>query len=140
MRLSLSLRGDYAVRAMVALATLDGQGPVSARRIADRMAIPGRFLPHVLADLSRGGLVVGRPGRGGGYRLARAATAIDLLSILDAADDRTADPRCVLRGGPCAPDGRCAVHDAVADATRAMRTSLAGTSLAELANRAAGED
>src|SRR6185436_18814191 len=88
MRLTLSLRADYAVRAMVSLAALESPAPVSARSLSDRMAIPTRFLPHVLSDLGRAGLVIGTPGRKGGYRLARAADAIDLPSIVDAADTR----------------------------------------------------
>jgi Rrf2 family protein len=135
MRLTLSLRADYAVRSMVALAALESSVPVSARVLSDRMTIPVRFLPHVLSDLSRAGLVVGTPGRNGGYRLARQATAIDLMSIVDAAEPRAGTPACVLRGGPCAPDGRCAVHDAFAAATEATRDSLRATTLAQVASR-----
>ncbi len=51
----LSLRGDYAVRAMLALAEHNGDGWLSAPRIAERMSIPARFLPHVLTDVSRAG-------------------------------------------------------------------------------------
>src|SRR5512146_3064218 len=133
MRLELTLRGDYAVRTMLALAILDGSHWVSARRIAERMEIPVRFLPHVLTDLVRAGLVVGMPGRTGGYRLAYAAEEIDLLRIVDAGEEKGETPRCVLRGGACSPEGRCAVHDAFSAATLAMRQQLAAASLAELA-------
>ena len=135
MRLTLSLRADYAVRAMVSLAAVESPLPVSARALSDRMAIPVRFLPHVLSDLSRAGLVLGTPGRNGGYRLARPAAAIDLLSIVDAAEPRSGPAICVLRGGPCAPDGRCAVHDAFTAASEATRASLRATTLAQVARR-----
>ena len=135
MRLTISLRADYAVRSMVALAALDSPVPVSARVLSDRMGIPVRFLPHVLSDLSRAGLVVGKPGRNGGYRLGRPATAIDLLAIVDAAEQWSGPTICVLRGGPCAPDGRCAVHDAFTAATEATRDSLRTTTLAQVATR-----
>ena len=62
MRLELTKRGDYAVRAMLALARGSGNGLLSARRISDAMGIPVRFLPQVLADLQRGGLVEAGPG------------------------------------------------------------------------------
>jgi len=135
MRLTLSLRADYAVRAMVSLAALESPAPVSARSLSDRMAIPTRFLPHVLADLGRAGLVIGTPGRNGGYRLARPAEAINLLSIVDAAETRPGPAICVLRGGPCAPDGRCAVHDAFVAAGEATRDTLRATTLAHVAKR-----
>ena len=135
MRVVLSFRGDYAVRAMLALASHDGVGWLSAPRIAERMGIPVRFLPHVLADLSRAGLVVGQPGRTGGYRLALPAREIDLLRIVEAVEDDKAPARCVLRGGPCGKDGRCAVHDAFSEATSAMRAELRRSRLDEVVRR-----
>jgi hypothetical protein len=96
MRIELTLRGDYAVRAALAITLLDDGRPVSARRIAERMDIPTRFLAHVLTDLVRAGIVVGTPGRKGGQRLA--ASPIDLLRAARSKDLQ----RCVLRGGPAA--------------------------------------
>ena len=132
-RLELTLRGDYAVRAALAITLLDDGHPVSARRIAEYMDIPGRFLPHVLTDLVRAGIVVGTAGRNGGYHLAEPAIDIDLLRIVDAVEERGDTPRCVLRGGACRVDGTCAVHDAFSAATNAMRRELAAANLADLA-------
>ena len=131
MRLTLSLRGDYAVRTMVALGREPFGSVLSATRIAERMDIPVRFLAHVLADLGRAGLVVGQTGRTGGYRLARPATKISLLQVVDAAERETG-ARCVLRGGPCDVAGHCAVHDVFWAATEAIRAELAATTLAEV--------
>ncbi len=135
MRVVLSLRGDYAVRAMLALASHNGDGWLSAPRIAERMSIPVRFLPHVLTDLSRAGLVIGHPGRTGGYRLANPATEINLLQIVEAVEGDGEPARCVLRGGPCGMDGRCAVHDSFAAATAVLQDTLRGSPLSELAKR-----
>ena len=135
LRVSLSLRGDYAVRSMLALGRAPEDSLLSAARIAREMSIPGRFVAHVLTDLVRAGLVVGRAGRAGGYRLGRPADEIDLLSIVDASRDWSEPPRCVLRGGPCDARGRCDVHDAFAAATEALRAELARTTLSELSRR-----
>jgi Rrf2 family protein len=132
-RLELTLRGDYAVRAALAITLLDDGKPVSARRIAERMDIPSRFLAHVLTDLVRAGIVVGTAGRNGGYRLAAPAAEIDLLQVVDAVEERGGPTRCVMRGGPCRYDGTCAVHDAFFAATAAMRRELAAAKLADLA-------
>lgn len=140
MRVSLSLRGDYAVRAMLALGAMDPGAPVSARRIGLQTGIPARFVAHVLGDLGRSGLVVGSPGRAGGYRLAAPAEQIDLLQIVDAVDGSDAAPRCVLRGGACDVNGRCVVHDTFAGATRALRAELRGATLAELITKQAGAE
>jgi Rrf2 family protein len=144
MRVTLSLRGDYAVRAMLALAERERDAAggdadlaplLSAGRIATQMRIPLRFVAHVLADLVRAGLVAGSPGRHGGYRLAHPAAEIDLLQVVDAAEPKGGPPRCVLRGIPCDPAGRCAVHDAFSGATAAVRAELARTTIAGLVKR-----
>jgi Rrf2 family protein len=132
MRLELSLRADYAVRASLAIALLGDEGPIPARRIAERMDIPVRFVGHVLADLVRAGIVVGTQGRNGGYRLAAPAGEIDLLRVVDAVEERGQATRCVLRGGACRVDGQCAVHDAFLAATTAMRAELRRANLADL--------
>jgi Rrf2 family protein len=108
---------------------------LSARRIATRMRIPLRFVAHVLSDLVRAGLVAGSPGRRGGYRLAHLAGEINLLQVVDAAEPLGGPPRCVLRGIPCDPAGRCAVHDAFSGATAAVRAELARTTIASLVER-----
>lgn len=133
MRLELSRRGDYAVRTMLALAAASSEPTlVSARRIAAQMSIPPRFLPHVLRDLVQAGLVEGRIGRSGGYRLAREPSRITLLEIVEAAEGNGGQPTCVLRGGPCRPDGRCAVHDPFAAARADVRGRLAATTLEDV--------
>jgi Rrf2 family transcriptional regulator, iron-sulfur cluster assembly transcription factor len=133
MRLELTKRGDYAVRAMLAIAAVKpGNGPVSARRIAEQMAIPARFLPHVLRDLVRAGLVEATTGRSGGYRLARSATDITLLEVVKAAEGEEAPRNCVLRGIPCRSDGTCAVHDVFDGARTSLLERLAATTLADV--------
>lgn len=132
MKLELTRRGDYAVRAMLALGQHAGDGWLSVPAVSAAMAIPERFLPRVMGDLVGAGLVVGRRGRTGGYRLARPPEQITLLDIIAAAEPEP-DPRtCILRGGPCGLDGRCAVHDAFGGAREAMLERLGATSLAEV--------
>ena len=133
MRLELTKRGDYAVRAMLALAG-DGDGPLSARRIAAEMAIPPRFLPQVMGDLVRAGLVEGVPGRSGGYRLSHPAAEISLLTIVEAIEGDSRRTSCVLRGGPCRGEGACAVHATFIAAEEGMIAALEGMTLAEVAD------
>jgi Rrf2 family protein len=131
-KLELTRRGDYAVRAMLALGQHSGDGWLSVPAVSAEMAIPERFLPRVMADLVDAGLVVGRRGRTGGYRLARPPDRITLLDIIAATEAEPDLRTCILRGGPCGLDGRCAVHDAFSGARRAMLERLGATSLAEV--------
>jgi len=129
MRLELTRQGDYGVRAMVALAGRSGTGWLSVPRISAQMAIPERILPKVMTELVRAGLVEGRIGRNGGYRLARPAASITLLDVISALEPEPDAHACVLRGGPCGLDGRCVVHDAFAGAREAMLRRLDTVSL-----------
>lgn len=133
MRLELTKRGDYAVRAMLALAGETTADWLSVRRISAGMAIPERFLPAVMTDLVRAGLVEGRPGRTGGYRLRRPADTISLLDVIDAVEPEPEARTCVLRGGPCGLDGRCAVHDAFSSARTSMVERLDEVTLDQVA-------
>ena len=133
-RLELTKRGDYAVRAMLALACGGGEQMLSAPRIAEEMVIPPRFLPQVMGDLVRAELVTSESGRAGGYRLARPASAISLLAIIEAIEGDSRRQTCVLRGGPCSTGGVCAVHAAFFAAQDALISELDSVSLADVAS------
>jgi Rrf2 family protein len=130
-RLELTRRGDYGVRVMLALAD-QAAAWTSARSIADAMAIPPRFVPHVMQDLVRAGLVETRIGRSGGYRLARPPARIGLLEVIEAIEGDSRRVTCVLRGVPCGRDGHCQVHEAFFEAQSALLVRLRGTTLADL--------
>ncbi len=139
MRLELTRRGDYAVRAMLALARaaeassiagIPPNGRLSAARIAAVEGIPPRILPSVMVRLVRAGLVTAETGRAGGYRLARRADQINLLDVIEAVEGDTRRRVCILRGGPCLANGQCVVHSTFFAAQEALRSSLAASTLA----------
>jgi Rrf2 family transcriptional regulator, iron-sulfur cluster assembly transcription factor len=132
--MELTKRGDYAVRAMLALARAEGNGLLSARRIAGAMAIPVRFLPQVLGDLQRAGLVEAAPGRSGGYRLTRPADDIALLEVIEAVEGESRRRTCVLRASPCGHNGHCDVHDVFFEAQERMLLTLGAATLASVAS------
>jgi Rrf2 family protein len=133
-RLELTHRADYAVRAMTALAAQRETGLLSVRRIAEAMSIPPRFLPQVMRDLAAAGLVQAQPGRRGGYRLTRPADQVTVLEVIEAAEGDTRRQTCVLRGGPCGRDGYCAVHPVFADAQEAVLRHLGEATFDSVAN------
>jgi len=72
---------EYALRAMACLSQHESQ-LISANQLAGWTKVPGNYLAKVLQELAAAGLVVGRRGVGGGYRLARDSKDITLLDIL----------------------------------------------------------
>lgn len=133
MEISLSHRGDYAVRAVLDLAAHYGTGLRKAREIAEDMRIPKNFLSLILADLVREGILDATAGRSGGYVLALPPHEISLLRIVEIADGEITLKQCLLRGIPCGSDGYCAAHDAWAAAQDALTARLASTNFATLA-------
>jgi Rrf2 family protein len=132
MRLELTHRGAYAIRAVLTLARSDGAEVVPARAIAKGTDIPVRFLPQVLGDLSRAGIVEARLGRAGGYRLARAAGAISVLDIIEATEGDARRQTCVLTGLRCGESDPCDVHAVFAEAQVAILDRLAATTVADV--------
>lgn len=130
MKIALGQRGDYAVRAVVALAAAGGRR--KAREIAAQMQIPQKFLPQILGSLIRAGLLTSVAGPNGGYSLARSAVAISLLEVIEAVEGPVGSEKCVLRGGPCHWNTRCAVHSSWSAAQEALVSKLRRTSLADL--------
>ena len=133
MRLELTRRGDYAVRAMIALAQAEpGDGRLSVRRIAAAMSIPVAFLPQVMHDLMAAGLVDAATGRTGGYRLSRPAADISVLEIIESVEGESRRTSCVLRGSPCGKDGLCDAHGVFFAAQEAMLDRLRAATLGDL--------
>ena len=67
----MSAKAEYAVRAMVQLATVDEGVLVKTDDLAKAQGIPPQFLVDILSDLRTDRLVRSHRGREGGYQLAR---------------------------------------------------------------------
>ncbi|HEX6868837.1 MAG TPA: Rrf2 family transcriptional regulator [Candidatus Limnocylindrales bacterium] len=117
MRFELTRRADYAVRSVMALARIPDGERRSVRSLAEEQNVPVRFLPQVMRDLVEAGIVEGTVGRSGGYRLARPASGISLLEVIEAIEGDGRRRQCVLRNAPCGLSGYCDVH-AVFDAAQ----------------------
>ena len=133
MDLSLTKRGQYVVRAAVALARAHDEGYLKTNEIAATMNLPGQYAPQVLTLLGNAGLTESRAGASGGHRLTRAPNEISLLDIVRAAEGEIDGSDCMLSGGLCGHGDVCALHQPWQNAQRALLTALASTSLESLA-------
>lgn len=132
MRLQLTKRTDYAIRACLYLAATGPESPDSSRRIAEVMDIPERFLPRVLAGLSAAGIVQAQIGRTGGYRLQRSPDQLSILELIEAIDGPSRSNACVLRQRACDATQPCAFHPVWEEAQTAFIDVLATTTLVDL--------
>ena len=82
MAVMISSRGRYALRVMTDLAGQPPERLVPLKEIAARQALSQKYLEAIMTALSKGGLVEGQHGKGGGYRLARRPEEYPLGEIL----------------------------------------------------------
>jgi len=130
----LTQKARYALRAMLHLAARDGSATVS--EIAEGEAIPRKFLELVMANLKSSGLVVGRRGPSGGYRLAKPADKISFADILRAIDGPLALAPCASQTAyrpcpDCASIETCRIRPALIAVRDTTALLLEGISLAE---------
>jgi Rrf2 family protein len=83
----LSRASSYALHAVEYMASQEAQDkPVPSHHIAKDRGIPERFLLKVLKPLVSAHLLRSVKGPHGGYRLARPATKITLLEVVEAVE------------------------------------------------------
>lgn len=138
MRLELTRRGDYAVRAVIALAR-HAPEVVGAARLAEETGIPRRFVAQVMAEVVRSGIADARLGRSGGYRLGRPADQVSVLDVVSVVEGDLVRRSCVLRNAPCGADGACDVHRVFVAAQEALLRELGGATIASLVRPATDE-
>jgi len=93
--MKLSLRGEYALRALLVLGLNFKQPVVRIKSISQQQNIPKRFLEQILNDLKSAGVVESKRGVAGGYRLARAPEEISLATVIRHLEGALAPVSCV---------------------------------------------
>ena len=130
----LTAKSEYGLLAVIDLAVSYGEGPVSAREIAERRDIPPRFLEQLFVSLRRGGVVSAVRGARGGFALTRDPGEITVLEVVEALEGALETSVCDSeRSSGCVRSGACAAAPIWAKATAALRDVFATTTLAELA-------
>lgn len=82
----VSAKSDYALRALIEIATNDEGEAVSAEELGKRQDIPRGFLQAILADLRRADIVMSQRGQAGGWRLARDPDSVTVADVIRAVD------------------------------------------------------
>jgi FeS assembly SUF system regulator len=122
---------DYATVVLTALAA-QPDAVLSAAGLAEQAGLEVPTVAKILKPLAQAGLVSGFRGINGGYRLARPASQITLIDIVEAMEGPLGMTECSLHAGNCGIEQSCGVranwrriNDVVADALR-------GVTLAEM--------
>jgi Rrf2 family protein len=84
--LSITTKSPYALSALVELHRLQASGPVPIAELARRRQIPVQFLEQLFASLRRAGILRSQRGVKGGYTLARPASEVTVLELVEVLD------------------------------------------------------
>jgi Rrf2 family protein len=137
--MKLSLRGEYALRALLVLGLHYGEEVVRIQTIADEQKIPKRFLELILNDLKSAGAVQSRRGVAGGYRLAKRPDQITLATIVRHIEGALAPVSCVserfYEKCSCPDESRCAIRSVMREVRAAVVKIAERVTIAELCER-----
>jgi Rrf2 family protein len=95
--MKLSVRGEYALRALIVLGLdyLEDDSVVRIQEISKRQNIPKRFLEQILNDLKSAGILESKRGVAGGYRLKMPPDRITLAEVIRHIEGPLAPISCV---------------------------------------------
>jgi len=137
--MKLSVRGEYALRALLVLGQNYGDAVVRIQTISEQQNIPRKFLEQILNELKVFGVVESRRGTGGGYRLARPPQDITLASIIRHMTGALAPAGCVsnyfYERCTCPDEARCPIREVMKEAREAVAAIMERTTLADLCER-----
>src|ERR1043165_1094361 len=121
---------EYALRAMACLA-LRPDELVATPTLAGQTKVPPNYLAKVLQQLSGAKLITGRRGVGGGYKLARPASEIRLLEVIQAVGSVKRITTCPLGLANHGPN-LCPLHRRADEAAEAVINIYNGVTLEDL--------
>jgi Rrf2 family nitric oxide-sensitive transcriptional repressor len=116
---------EYALRAMVQLAS-DAPAASTTKQIAAKTKVPGAYLAKVLQSMRRAGLIHSRRGVGGGISLARPASKISLMEVIDAVEPPS------RRSGKPQNAALAQLRQTLDDAIGEIRSALENASLGDM--------
>jgi Rrf2 family protein len=115
---------DYAVRAILELATHAEGVRLSSAEIAERAEIPAPFLTRILLRLASNGIVSTAQVVKGGVILSRAAAEISLLEVVEAIEGPISLDRCQRYPDLCPRDCDSAIYPAWGLVRGQLRNSM----------------
>jgi Rrf2 family cysteine metabolism transcriptional repressor len=137
--MKLSLRGEYALRALIVLGLNYGETVLRIQAISEQQNIPKRFLEQILNDLKSAGIVESRRGMSGGYRLSKAPEKISLAAVIRHIEGPLAPVNCVSEKFyakcSCPDEERCGIRSVMKEVRDAIVRILEGVTVAELCQR-----
>ena len=132
--MKLSNTAQYAINTMVAIANHKEDRLLNTKSISQKLDIPYKYLTKITPKLVDAKLIHSTRGREGGYTLAKKASDIHIVDILEAVNDSLDAQKCILKMGKCDINSKCAMHDVWKDSKKSIQTMFNKTTLEDIAN------
>jgi Rrf2 family protein len=132
MALKLTKAGDYAIQAMLHLASLPEGTYAMRSEIARAQSSPSSFVAKILRRLVRAKLLTSSRGVHGGFSLARPPAEINFLQVIEAIEGPLRLVDCSHNGAGCSREPECPAASVWGLVENSMRHILSTTSLEEL--------
>lgn len=91
----VSTRGRYALQVIVDLAENSNGNYIPMKEVANRQGVSLKYLERILPLLTKGDIVEGIHGKGGGYKLKKDAKDITVLEVLMLTEGDLAPVSCL---------------------------------------------
>jgi Rrf2 family protein len=106
----LSRTSQYAVQALIYMATQPAAAPVLNKDIAARLGVPAPYLAKILQSMAKGNLLYSFRGRLGGFCLREEGKKITLMQILLLTEGAAFTQSCLLGLKKCSDETACPLH------------------------------
>jgi Rrf2 family protein len=137
--MKLSVRGEYALRALVVLGLSYDDSVVPIQTISSRQNVPKRFLEQILNDLKSAGILESKRGVSGGYRLKLPPDQITLAEVIRYIEGPLAPVSCVserfYEKCSCPDEEKCAIRSVMKEVREAIVKVLENVTVAQLCER-----
>jgi Rrf2 family protein len=134
--MQLTRAADYAVRAMIQLATLPPGNRALLPDLSRATSAPESFLSKVMQSLVRHRLASSRRGKQGGFAILPRGREATMREVIEAIDGPIYLNVCLNGGKPCERKSSCPAHPVWARAQRAMVDVLMSVTVSAMAARA----
>ncbi|MGB9867437.1 MAG: RrF2 family transcriptional regulator [Bacillota bacterium] len=124
---------DYALRALVYMATRPSGTRVTSADLAAAEDVPPDFLQKLLRKCARAGLLKAHRGAQGGFSLARAPREITVLHVVEAVQGPVTFSKCLLGRDTCPRSSACPLRGRWEALGEEVSRFMMGTTLEDLA-------
>lgn len=129
----LSRTSQYAVQALIYMATQAAATPVLNKDIAAKLGVPAPYLAKILQSLAKGNLLFSFRGRLGGFCLRDSGEQITLMEILLLTEGPAFTESCLLGLKKCSDETACPLHFRWIPVKKKILDLLQDTNLEKLA-------